>query len=101
MISRMRHASNPWKVGLTWLIVFLAGLGAAAAYFYLHPDELPAWAAKSRLGRDLQSTTVYKWQDASGEWHISDQRPTGNMDYQKGQYARDTNVLPLPPELQQ
>lgn len=101
MISRMQGRSNPWKVGLIWLIVLLAGLGGAAMYFNQNPDELPEWAAKSSLGRDLQTTTVYKWQDASGKWHISDQKPAGNPNYQEGQYTRDTNVLPLPPKLQQ
>ena len=100
MISSMHRASNPWKGRLIWLIVLLTGLGGGAMYFYLHPEELPEWAARSGLGRNLQTTTVYKWQDASGEWHISDRKPAGNIDFQEGQYARDTNILPLPPELQ-
>ena len=100
MISRMQHRSNPWRARLIWLFVLLSGLGGGAAYFHMNPDELPEWAANSGLGRDLQSATVYKWQDASGEWHISDQKPAENIEYKKSRYTRDTNVLPLPPELQ-
>jgi len=100
MIHNMQHRSSRWKGRLIWLIVILAGLGGGAFYFHQHPDQVPEWAAKSGMGRDLQSTTVYKWQDASGKWHISDEKPAEGIDYQQGQYARDTNVLPLPPKLQ-
>ena len=100
MIHRMRPARSPWKTGLAWMLLILIGLGAAAFYFHLYPDRLPEWAARSSLGRDLQTTTVYKWQDASGRWHVSDQRPATGVEYRTEEYTHDTNVLPLPPELQ-
>lgn len=101
MINDMQNTSPRWKTGLIWLIVILVGLGGAATYLHQNPDQVPEWAAKSGLGRELQSTTVYKWQDDAGNWHISDQKPAESVEYQEGQYARDTNVLPLPPELEQ
>lgn len=101
MITDMRRAGSPWKARLLWLLVLLVGLGAGAMYVRQHPEVLPDWAANSGLGRDLQTTTVYKWQDASGEWHISDRKPADGVDYRKEEYTRDVNVLPLPPELQQ
>jgi len=94
MIRSIKPASNPWLVRLTWLLLLLAALGGGAAYFYLHPEELPDWAAQTGIGRDLQTTVVYKWQDAAGEWHVSDRKPPGGIPYQTGQYTRDTNVLP-------
>jgi hypothetical protein len=100
MISKMRPAASPWKTALIWTFVILAGLAVAAVYFYQKPEQLPDWAARSGLGRDLQTTTVYKWQDASGRWHVSDRKPPGVTDYQAEEYTRDRNVLPLPPQLQ-
>ena len=101
MIHRMQPASKRWGIRLTWLTVVLAGLGSAAFYFHQNPEQLPDWAARSELGRDLQTTTVYRWQDASGAWHISDRKPEESVDYREERYARDANVLPLPPQLQQ
>jgi len=98
MISRMRHRSR--GKGLAWVLVLLLALGAGSAYFVLYPEELPEWAVKTPIGRGLQSTTVYTWRDASGTWQVSDQPPPQGIDYQVEHYARDANVLPLPPELQ-
>lgn len=98
MITRIKRHSN--KGRFLWAIVLLGGLAAAAVYYYLHPEELPQWAAQTSVGRDLQTTTVYKWQDASGAWHVSDEPPPTDTDYQAEEYNRDVNVLPLPPELQ-
>jgi hypothetical protein len=98
MITRIKRHSHRGRI--FWAIVLLVGLGAAAAYYYLHPEKLPQWAAQTSVGRELQTTTVYKWQDGSGAWHVSDEPPPAGTDYQAEQYSRDVNVLPLPPELQ-
>jgi len=98
MISRMQQRSN--GKGLAWLLVLLLALGAGATYFALYPEELPEWAVKTPIGRELQSTTVYKWRDTSGAWQVSDRPPPQGVDYEVERYARDANVLPLPPELQ-
>jgi len=74
--------------------------GGAGVYFYLYPESLPEWATKTSIGRDLQTTTVYKWQDdASGAWQVSDQPPPVGTEYQVGKYTHDANVLPFPPML--
>ncbi|MCP5443530.1 MAG: DUF4124 domain-containing protein [Chromatiaceae bacterium] len=98
MSTYIKHHSN--KRYLLWGIVLLAAVGGVGAYFYLHPESLPEWAAKTPVGRDLQTTTVYKWQDASGAWQISDQPPPAGTRFQVEKYTYDTNVLPLPPQLQ-
>lgn len=95
--SRDRGTS---KAGLVLGVVLLAGLGGVAGYYYLYPETLPEWAAKTGLGRDLQTTVVYKWRDAKGAWHVSDTPPPAGVSYETEQYGRDTNVLPQPPALQ-
>ena len=96
MITNMKRHSN-WGRRL-WLGILAAGIGIGG-YFYLHPQYLPEWAAKTSFGRELQTTTVFKWQDASGRWHVSDQPPAEGIEYKMEAYSRDTNVLPLPPAL--
>ena len=94
MSTHSKRRSNIWGIAL------LAAAGGAGSYFYLYPEALPEWATKTPVGRELQTVTVYKWQDASGSWQVSDQPPPAGTDYQVEEYTRDTNVLPLPPELQ-
>jgi len=84
-----------------WFVALLVSLVSLAAYFYLHPELLPEWAARTQIGQDLQTTTIYKWQDDAGRWHVSDQPPPAGTEYHVEDYNRDTNVLPLPPKLQQ
>ncbi len=86
--------SNPWKARIFWLVVALAAIGWTAGYYYLHPEALPEWAARTPLGHDLQTTTVYKWQDAKGGWHITNQPPPSGVSYSIEKYAHDTNVVP-------
>ncbi len=99
MITHIKRRSNKGRV--LWSIAFLVALVGVGVYFFLHPESLPEWAKRTSIGRDLQTTTIYKWQDASGRWHVSDQPPPAGTKYETEGYARDTNVLPLPPELQQ
>ena len=98
MSTYIKRHSN--KGRFLWAITLLAALGGAGAYFYLYPESLPEWAAKTSVGRDLQTTTVYKWQDASGARQVSDQPPPAGTEYEVEKYTRDINVLPLPPKLQ-
>lgn len=98
MTTRIRRPSS--KGPLLWALLLLATLGGMALYFALYPEALPEWAAKTSIGRELQTTRVYKWQDASGAWHVSDRPPPPGVAYQTEEYTRDTNALPLPPELE-
>ena len=92
--------SHSNKGRFLWAITLFAALGGVGVYFYLYPESLPEWAAKTSIGRDLQATTIYKWQDASGAWQVSDQLPPAGTEYKVEKYTRDANVLPLPPKLQ-
>lgn len=98
MITYIKRVSNKRRV--LWVIMLLAASGGTATYFYLYPERLPDWATRTSVGRDLQTTTVYKWQDGSGAWHITDQPPPEGIGYESEKYNRDANVLPLPPKLQ-
>ena len=98
MITHIKRHSK--KRRFVWAIALLAAFGGVGVYYYLHPESLPEWATKTSIGRDLQTTTVYKWQDASGTWQVSDQPPPAGTEYQVEKYTRDINVLPLPPKLQ-
>ncbi len=90
----MHIKSNPWKARIAWAILALIAVGWLATHYYLHPDELPEWAARTPVGRELQTTTVYKWQDAKGGWHITNKPPAAGTKYQVDHYSHDTNVLP-------
>jgi hypothetical protein len=92
-----RHSNRGYFL---WAIALLVAFGGVGGYFYLHPESLPEWAANTSIGRDLQTTTVYKWQDALGDWQVSDQPPPTGTEYQVKKYTHDTNVLPLPSKLQ-
>ena len=39
------------------------------------------------------TTTVYKWQDQSGQWHVSNTPPEGVADFQTKSYRSDQNVV--------
>lgn len=98
MITYIKRVSHRGRI--LWAVILLAALGGTITYFYLYPELLPEWATRTSVGRDMQTTTVYKWQDESGAWHITDQPPPEGIEYKPEQYARDANVLPLPPKLQ-
>jgi hypothetical protein len=98
MFAQLRKHSGGALLG--WVVLLLLIVGAAAVYFKLNPEDLPGWASRTAIGKDLQTTTVYKWKDASGAWQVTDQPPAAGIDYEVQSYVRDTNVLPLPPKLE-
>jgi hypothetical protein len=97
MNTQIKHRTSEGKSILAFVLVL--AIAGTAGYFYLYPETLPEWAGKTSVGRDLQTTTVYKWKDASGKWQVSDQPPPKGVEYQTESYHRDTNIVPLPPEL--
>jgi len=40
--------------------------------------------------------TVYKWKDAQGKWHVSNEPPKGVSNYEAERVSLDDNVLPPP-----
>lgn len=94
-----KKVRSPWIGRLIWAVVILGTFGGTVTYYWIHPERLPDWAARTPLGQQLQTTRVYKWQNADGAWHVTDRPPPGGTDYQIQEYNRDDNVLPLPPGL--
>lgn len=91
---------NPWPKRIFWLTAIAILIGSTVAYHRIYPEKLPAWAADTDVGKRLQTTQVYKWQDTDGAWQVSDQPPPQGVDFEVRAYARDENVLPLPPAIQ-
>lgn len=79
------------KTVLFWLIVIVLGV---AVLFYFKPELFER--ARELAGDAKTSTTVYKWQDEKGVWHVTDTPPPAGTRYQEQQYLHDTNVLPKP-----
>jgi hypothetical protein len=77
----------------------VAVLAAAGAYVYRNPLSAPEWLQKTKVLPKPAPTVVYKWRDKAGEWHISDSPPGEGIAYERLEYHRDANVLPLPPQL--
>ncbi len=61
----------------------------------LPKDILPRGILPANL--DPNTTTVYKWQDAEGNWHVSNQRPAGVEAVEIQQIHTDQNVVPAQP----
>lgn len=79
-----------------FLLILAAVLTGIALYVYLDP----------RLGRQLEntvretlpgqspSTQVYKWQNAAGQWQITDTPPPAGTPHETLDYDHDANLMP-------
>jgi hypothetical protein len=85
-----------WVLGAS----IAAALAAAGAYLYRNPLSAPQWLQNAEVLPRPAPTVVYKWRDRSGAWHITDAPPGEGTAYERLEYHRDINVLPLPPQLQ-
>lgn len=79
------------KTILIWLLLLVLGAGAL---FYFKPELFDR--VRDFAGATPTSTTVYKWQDEQGVWHVTDTPPPAGTRYQEQQYLHDSNVLPKP-----
>ncbi len=76
----------------TLLIILILAAAAVGVAVYLNPSLLDV-VREHTVDR---STTVYKWQDKDGTWHITSTPPPKGTPYTEQQYLSDTNVLPPP-----
>lgn len=85
-----------------WAVVALivAAVAGGGVYVYRNPLDAPEWLQETKLLPKPAPTVVYKWRDASGAWHITDAPPPEGTAFERLEYQRDTNILPLPPQLQ-
>ena len=81
-----------------WLL--LALLLVTGLALYQNPDYKEQFLnLSSQAGLSKQTTRVYKWRNARGEWQLTGQPPAEDIEYEKLEYREDVNVLPLPPQL--
>ncbi len=76
--------------------------------FFLNPQSQPASTPETglleRLPSPARNTTVYKWQDDSGQWHYSDAPPTDARTHETLEVSSQTNIIqstPVPEEKNQ
>ena len=85
-----------------WVVALLLLLAGGGAYVYLyHPQQVRTLLGDSPLAPPPTVTHAYKWKDAQGAWHVSDQPPTDGTPYETITVRSDTNVMPLVPRERQ
>ncbi|MEA2093986.1 MAG: hypothetical protein U9P11_05410 [Pseudomonadota bacterium] len=83
---------------VVWLL--LALLLVTGLALYQNPDyKEQLLNLSSQAGISKQTTRVYKWRNARGEWQLTGQPPAPDIEYEKLEYREDVNVLPLPHQL--
>lgn len=105
---------------IRFLIIILIVLVGAAALTSLNPSveestnpilkglaNVRSWfsggsAPKLPLPEtDKNETKVYKWQDAAGEWHFSNQPPPSGVSSSVETYRSDVNITQAPPPVEE
>ena len=78
-----------------FLLIVLAVLIGGAAYVYLNPElrDQTRQEVDKLTGQD-QSRTLYRWQDADGQWEITDSPPREGIPYETLRYDTEANVIP-------
>ena len=71
------------------VLVAVVGLGVLAL---VNPSMMHR--IRQATGAAPAATTVYKWQDKNGAWHVTNERPPEGVAYQKQEDLPDVNVLP-------
>ena len=81
------------------VLAFILLLAAAGGgYLYLFERErLDRALDGTPLELPATHTEVYKWRDADGHWHITDDPPAGDIPFEAMTYRGDDNILPLAP----
>ena len=79
------------------LLLALVLLGAVAYVYFVQPEIARPWLQGTPLEPSASVTTVYKWQDAQGNWQLTDRPPPAGIQYRTIEYRGDTNVMPLVP----
>lgn len=84
------------------LLVLLAALAGAAWWWLIeNRDTPPAWLKGTAVDPGPGSTILYRWKDGQGRTVVGDKPPPEGTPYESRTYRHDTNILPIPPELQE
>ena len=82
-------------------IIVLAAVAAGAFYVYRHPIAVSELVNDTPLEGVVRSTLgttrVYKWRDAEGTVHITDEPPPEGREFEQLEYQNDANVVPSVP----
>ena len=77
------------------LVIVLGLLIGGGVYIYLDPELMQQTEQQmDRLTGQEQTQTLYRWQDADGQWQVSDQPPPAGISYETRYYDPQTNVIP-------
>ncbi len=80
------------------MAIVLLAVAAGAYYVYRNPTVVSPLVEDTPLEsivRDTLGTTrVYKWRDANGTVHITDEPPPEGTEFEKLEYQNDANVVP-------
>ena len=74
------------------MVLLLLAL-AVGVFLWQNPDRQPDWLQAWVPDASDVQIIMYRWQDADGEWHISD-TPPATGDYETVRVSRDANVVP-------
>ncbi len=75
------------------IIVLLVMIAIAVAVLAIYNPTFKHWLLQSS-GKLQDKTIVYQWQDANGQWQISNQPPPAGTAFTKQEYLHNNNVLP-------
>jgi len=77
------------------LLILLGILIGAGLYVYTDPSlQRQARQQLDKLTGEERAHRLYRWQDADGQWQVSDQPPPAGTAYETLQYNPETNVIP-------
>lgn len=77
------------------LLIFIAILAGVAWYLYSEPEKRDWIKQKTKaLTPGPQTTTLYKWQDANGQWQVSNTPPPEGTPHETLKYRDDVNLIP-------
>jgi hypothetical protein len=97
MVYITGKAEHPFKRFLKYLLFFSIILAIVGGYLYLHPEIWQQWVKGTPLEPPPTVTRMYKWQDADGQWQLSDQRPDAGVKYEILIFNSNTNIVPSLP----
>jgi hypothetical protein len=78
---------------LVLLVLLLALLAGAGAWWYFAPETLPAVISSRLPASPKLAPMIYKWRDAKGQVHYTD-TPPPDRPYEIVRYNPNLNVLP-------
>jgi hypothetical protein len=84
------------------IVIVVVAVAAGAYYVYRNPTIVSPLVEgtplESTVRETLGTTRLYKWRDAKGTVHITDEPPPEGTKFEKLEYQNDANVVPSLPK---